>query len=156
MSYLPDMAVLRGMSAETADCFGKPSVGAYYAGKGVRTNRLDEDARCAVCGARARNSHHQPPTGMGGGRSSYLLHGHGMRPALIALCGSGTTGCHGKVHSGALRIRWEWDEEGMREAWFEGRFPPEFYDGNNRQLFGFGRWVVTDREGNEIREIREI
>ncbi|WP_077597848.1 hypothetical protein [Olsenella urininfantis] len=153
MGYVPSAVALRGMTVTGAEKMGKPHFGAYYAGSGVRTNRLVRGARCAVCGAPATNSHHEPQVGMGGGRASLPLAGHGLRPALIALCGSGTTGCHGMVHAGLLRIAWEWDGDGS--DWWEGRLPGDLYEGNAAGLYGLGCWVVRDRGGRVIRKIRE-
>ena len=150
----PPKDALRGLSVQTADKYGKPCVGAYYAGRGIRTNRLEEGACCCICGARATNSHHEPPVGMGGGRGAFRLHGHEMRPALFALCGSGTTGCHGAVHSGRYRIRWQWDTEKDAAEWWAGDMPDAMYQGGE-ELYWHGEWVITDRAGTEIRRIRK-
>lgn len=62
---------------------------------------------CVVCGRFGTNKHHEPPKGTGGERA--------WRGSLVSLCGSGTTGCHGRRHAGDLKLRfnetddrWEW------------------------------------------------
>lgn len=146
--YVPDHSLLRGLPLRAAEKFGKPCVGAHYAGRGVRANRLDADARCAVCGATATNSHHEPPVGMGGRNARFTLHGTELRPALIALCGSGTTGCHGMVHGGLLRIEWEWDDDRHAAAWWRGDLL-----GMGDGLYEMGAWAVYGR-GGLIKTIR--
>lgn len=68
---------------------------------------------CIVCGRFGANWHHEPPKGTGG---ACAWHG-----SLLALCGSGTTGCHGLRHAGRLKLRfnddagrWEWLGESSR------------------------------------------
>lgn len=67
---------------------------------------------CIVCGRwRGASSpmaltHHMPPKGTGGEGC--------WRGARLALCGSGTTGCHGLWHAGRLELRWN-DEMGRWE-----------------------------------------
>lgn len=151
MGYVPPARLLQGLTVRQARAFCAPSVGASYAGRSVRSNRLDEGARCAVCGRPATNAHHEPPVGMGGGRARLALNGVAMRPALIALCGSGTTGCHGKVHSGALRLEWAFDSDEEEELWWRGWFAPEVYEAG---AAGLGRWEVRDRAGNLLKTIR--
>ena len=63
------------------------------------------ERRCIVCGSYPVNHHHIPPIGSGR-RGSW-------QGALLALCGSGTTGCHGLWHHGDLELRfmdgrWMW------------------------------------------------
>lgn len=43
---------------------------------------------CVLCGRRASNWHERLPRGRGGKRDEFNA---------VPLCGSGTTGCHGKV-----------------------------------------------------------
>ena len=54
--------------------------------------------RCIVCGKPHPNLHHMPPIGSGR-RSAW-------KGAMLALCGSGTTGCHGAFHAGILELRY--------------------------------------------------
>lgn len=60
---------------------------------------------CIVCGRPNPNLHHMPPIGSGK-RSAW-------QGAMLALCGSGTTGCHGAFHAGKLELdfidgHWMW------------------------------------------------
>lgn len=150
--YVPDSSILRGLSVASAQCFGMPHVNTHYDGKGVRTNRLDCDAECAVCGMMATNSHHVPAVGMGGRNATFTLNGHVLRPALIALCGSGTTGCHGLMHSGRLRMEWAWDDDEAAEAWWSGELLGE-YQPHDPGLYRLGRWLIVGggRVAGEVR-----
>lgn len=151
--YVPDSKTLRGLSVSSAQCFGMPHANAHYSGKGVRTNHLSCDAMCSVCGMMATNSHHVPPVGMGGRNATFTLHGHVLRPALIALCGSGTTGCHGMIHSGLLRVEWSWDDDAYAEAWWSGELLEEL-EPHDQRLYGLGKWVFTFRSGRVVSTYR--
>lgn len=67
---------------------------------------------CIVCGHYGANKHHMPPKGLAGGKS--------WQGALLSLCGSGTTGCHGLWHAKRLELRfdekrgWVWRGESAR------------------------------------------
>ena len=88
---------LRGVPKDRAELYGKPHVGARYVG-----NRYELAAeRCGICGRQATNCHHIVPRRCG---DFALVTPRGtwrLRSPLIALCGSGTTGCHDGVHGGA-------------------------------------------------------
>ena len=70
---------------------------------------------CIVCGGPRQSVHHIPPIGTGR-RAAWV-------GALLGLCGSGTTGCHGLWHHGELELRfacggWMWrgvNAKGRRE-----------------------------------------
>lgn len=145
MSYIPPASLLRGLSVATAQLFGMPCAGAHYATRQVRSNRLDDDALCVFCRRRATNAHHVPPVGMGRRNATFTLHGYRLRPALIALCGSGTTGCHGDCHSGRMKIEWVWDSDEFARAWWSGDLLKEFGPAS-RMLYEFGHWKLT-KEG---------
>ena len=145
---------LRGMDYESARLYGMPHVSARYTGEGVNNYRLDRDALCPVCGRPVSNAHHEPPKGHG--RVFVLRTRWGtfpMRPALIALCGSGTTGCHGERHAGLLRIRWEWYDDRDAEAWENGFLLSHGFEPHDQRLYGFGRWVFR-RDGEKVAEWR--
>lgn len=56
--------------------------------------------RCELCNQYcSANIHHRRPRGMGGSRSSWM----NTAENLLALCGSGTMGCHGYVESNRSR-----------------------------------------------------
>lgn len=149
--YIPPASLLRGLSVSTAQKFGMPNAGAHYEGRGVRSNRLDEGARCAFCRRPATNAHHVPAVGMGARNAVFELCGFKLRPALIALCGSGTTGCHGDCHSGRMRIDWVWDSGEFMRDWWEGRLLREFGPASP-MLYEFGHWeLFKDGVGRVIR-----
>ena len=75
--------------------------------------------RCEVCGVRpASNWHHRRPRSAGGGWSAE----NGM-----ALCGSGSTGCHGEITENPRRAReqgWSvpsWADPATTPVWIYGR-----------------------------------
>lgn len=147
MTYMPDASVLRGASYAHASCCGMPHIRAAYTADDIRRYRHDGGA-CPVCGMPIRNAHHEPPRSFG----SFLLRTptgiHVLKPALIGLCGSGTTGCHGLVHSGAISIRWEWDSDECAERWWTGELLKRL-EPHDRALYDMGRWVFSKR-GREI------
>lgn len=128
--------------------WGMPHVGARYIGATKRW-APDEEAVCAVCGRLATNAHHEPQRGTCG--VSTLVTDYGrwtLQPALIALCGSGTTGCHGLRHSGRLSFRWVWDNEQAREDWFSGFLLASGFMPHDERLFTLGHWEAVDEQGN--------
>jgi hypothetical protein len=61
--------------------------------------KLLSERECRACGKPASNGHHLVPKG-----SPHF--GDDVEDNVIPLCGSGTTGCHGRVHA--------WDMEARR------------------------------------------
>lgn len=123
--------------------YGLPHIGCHYSGKSVNSNRLDEGAACICCGRMATNAHHYPPKG-----TAPVRHrdGYELRPALFAVCGSGTTGCHDGWHGGArYEARWEFDSPEYEERWEDGSLLME-YGPHSPELYGYGRWVIRDRK----------
>lgn len=58
--------------------------------------------RCELCGGsldQGMSVHHRKPRRMGGTKKSEI----NSPTNLLVLCGSGTTGCHGKVESNRLK-----------------------------------------------------
>lgn len=151
--YTPPASLLRGLSVKTARMFGMPCIGATYESSHVRSNRLEGGALCAFCRARATNAHHVPHLGMGARNASFTLRGHKLRPALIALCGSGTTGCHGACHSGLMGIEWVWDSPDVEKEWWDGKLLDAFGPASP-ELFEFGCWVISRDGGSVVRRIR--
>lgn len=143
----PPMSLLRGLSVETAQKFGMPSVGCEYTGSGAHRYRLLDGALCAVCGRPATNCHHEPHLGMGGRNARFELHGVELRPALIALCGSGTTGCHGAIHAGRFSLRWEWADPEDEDRWWAGEL---LALAESAELFELGGWAI-DGNGRWMR-----
>ena len=139
---------LHGFSRPVFERFGKPHVGCYYAGKSVTSHRLEEGALCACCGRVADNAHHWPP-----GREVVRAEPGLLRPSLIAVCGSGTTGCHDGFHGGArYTADWIWDEPEYGEAWLDGKLGVEPH---SDELYLYGFWEFEDRKRGLKWKIRE-
>lgn len=69
---------------------------------------------CVVCGRKANNNHHVVEKSQGGANGPTLT-----------LCGSGTTGCHGKCKTRNLHFRWDPDAGGW---WFLETEEPHKYE----------------------------
>lgn len=150
MSYVPDSSLLCGLSVDAAECFGKPHIGASYLRDDAKSNRLDEQARCASCGKLAQSSHHEPPLGMGGRNRSFLLRApmgaHVLKPALIALCGhDNVAGCHGLRHQGKLPIRWRWERDEYAALWWSGELLRQF-NPHDPALYELGHWEIGSKQ----------
>lgn len=151
MTYTPDSSQLRGLSRECASLFGMPHLGAEYTRDDIGWTRFTGEFReCAACGKSGgfHSRHHEPPRS----KATFLLctpmGQFVLKPALIDLCGCGTTGCHGDRHNGLLAIRWEWDSDESAEQWWNGYLLSHGYVPHDRRLFGFGRYVFS-RDGME-------
>ena len=140
---------LNGWSLLKADMMGKPHLGARYTVPPRRYERLSEN--CMVCGRPAANCHHLMP--LGNGRSFTLRTDRGtwtLHSPLMALCGSGTTGCHGLFHSGVLAARWFWRSQTDEDRWWSGELL-EAYGPHSLELYRHGGWGVLDRKhGGEL------
>lgn len=148
------MAQLRGLDYATASKFGMPHIGCRYERESVKSHKREEDALCCICGAPATNAHHDPPLGMGGKNRMFpLATKRGvfvLKPALFAVCGSGTTGCHGKIHGGTYRIGWEWARPEYAELWWDGYWLSHGIAPHDEALFELGQWTLKDlRDGTE-------
>lgn len=149
---------LYGLSLPTAERYGKPHWMAHYmsgnpTARSVDRYVMEEDATCIVCGKRATNVHHEPPKGKA--RTFPLATDRGLwvlRPALLAVCGSGTTGCHGDIHTHRIGVEWVWDEPGIEEAWWDGSLL-ESSEPHSPILYEVGFWRIT-QDGEVIREVR--
>lgn len=132
--------------------YGLPHVDCYYKNDSVNSNRLIEGAVCMCCGRFATNAHHYPPKG-----TAPVRHRNGLtlRPALFAVCGSGTTGCHDGWHGGArYEAWWEWDTEDYKRQWEDGTLLKE-YGAHNPKLYNFGCWVIHDKKSSYTWEVRK-
>lgn len=142
-----EAAKLHGISLTEAETMGKPHIGAEYKGGSgyVRTSDV-----CAICGRPATNVHHIGRrltfTFVPNDKRAFI-----MRSALIALCGSGTTGCHGAVHAGRIKIRWKWDSEEASDKWWSGELIHECGQ-HSEKLYEYGCWQIETPEGTK--EIR--
>ena len=145
------MKDLDGYSYDKARLFGLPHIGAkYLPDTAGRQWKITTD-KCQVCGRPATNAHHIVPR-----RCGHVYHhpaGFWLSSPLIALCGSGTTGCHNGFHGGAsLKITWEWLKPEYEPLWWSGELLKR-YGEHSPKLYRFGYWVI---EGNNYRkEIRK-
>ena len=162
MSYTPPSSLLHGVPFPVADCYGKPH---YLCGyrmatfpdskegrvQAVNRTRLFDGARCMCCGRPATNAHHWPPKGTA---HTFRLGTHVLRPALFAVCGSGTTGCHDGWHGGArFRALWKWDAEYLAKEWWEGSLIDEVGEHSN-ELYRYGCWEAYDLLDGRIWQVR--
>lgn len=152
MSFTPRMEQLCGLSYDVAECYGKPHIMAFYASSSVKSHKKEPDAVCAICRRQVGSVHHNPPLSRG---HVFLLKTQWgqfvLKPALFALCGTGTTGCHNGFHGGArYKATWVWDSDEYAEKWWSGEFLKDIEPHSN-QLFKYGKWVIHDaRTGEDI------
>lgn len=142
--FMPSSRQLQGLSLDVAECYGKPHINAHYTADNV--DKYIHEGACALCGGRATNAHHQPPKGRG--RNFLLLTDWGqfvLKPSLIALCGSGTTGCHGRVHNRQVLIKWVWRDEEYQRQWWSGEILKN-YAPHSKELYNFGYWVIGNKK----------
>ena len=145
MSAAPDRRQLRGLPLAVAELYGKPHIGARYRSGSIRSHAMEPGARCAVCRRPATNVHHAPPVSKGPFRLVTPAGSWELRPALVALCGSGTTGCHDGFHGGGrFEIRWVWDSDDAARAWWDGSLLAEL-EPHDPAIYGLGRWEIRDR-----------
>lgn len=142
--YVPNRKLLRGLSLEVCEQFGKPHINAWYVkhNDSVNSYRFNHDSIC-ICGKRATNVHHCPPKSKG----KFILHGHVLKPALFALCGSGTTGCHGKFHQKQIIPKWEWNSDEYAKSWWSGELL-ESIEPHSTELYEYGAWKFEDKVKN--------
>lgn len=150
MSYVPPRELLHGVPFSVADCYGKPHIGCGYRNASVNSHFIADGERCAICGRPATNAHHWPPKGTA---STFSLHGEDLKPSLIALCGSGTTGCHGDWHARHFSALWKWDSDDYAEAWWEGTLLSELGP-HAMGLYLFGCWELYDFRDSRIWQVR--
>lgn len=150
MTYLPSKQILHGFAYPAAECYGKPHYLCGYQSNDVHDTRLFENATCMCCGRPATNVHHWPPKR----HPVFTLHEHKLRPALFALCGSGTLGCHDGWHGGArYKALWSWDTDEYAQEWWEGQMLNEI-EPHSLQLYNFGCWEVYDMRDSRIWQVR--
>lgn len=152
----PADCVLHGVPYERASLYGMPHIGALYRGKAAR---LEDGAPCTCCGAPASNAHHMAPKGMAGGGGVFALRTKwgtfALRSPLMAVCGSGCTGCHGKFppQGFELDVRWAWDDEESERLWWSGWMLAHGMAPHSPDLYLLGRYEIL-RLGEVVREVR--
>ena len=147
--------------------YGMPHIGCTYTRDDVAATAFDDDwVACAICGATATNRHHEPPRGRhsatdDSGRKRLgallLMTERGrfvLKPALIALCGSGTTGCHSLVHSRLVEIEWAFDTEEYAGQWESGYLLSHGIKPHSEKLYGYGCWHFHDKRNGKRWEHR--
>lgn len=149
--YIPPRERLNGLSVQKARLYGLPHINAEYKPHHIDNSyTMTKGAACPVCGLPATNVHHVPTRRTGMNFTLSTPWGKwNLRPALIALCGSGTTGCHGLIHCGKLKVDWEWDYENGDEDWFEGR-TLSAVGPHSPAIYDFGKWIFTKENGEKI------
>lgn len=139
----------RGWSYDRASLCGMPHLGADYTADDVRRYRRTGEL-CALCGRRATNTHHSPDRRVFDLRTEYGI--FVLKPALFALCGSGTTGCHGLIEANRIKVRWEWDTQEFADAWWSGWTLAHGMPAHSPKLFGQGCYVLS--HGKKETEVR--
>ena len=137
---------LRGLSYETASLYGMPHIGCKYTSENINATAFDADdyRRCACCGKSGvpHNRHHEPPRSKGTFLLETPMGKFVLLPALIDLCGSGTTGCHGQRHRNNLKIRWKWDSPEFERKWWNGYFlSRSWHKPNGSWLWDYGCYI---------------
>ena len=132
---------LHGVPYERAACYGKPHIFAHYSADDVRRYEHDDEV-CPICHKRLiENTHHQPD------RHSFNLKTDWgifvLKPALFGLCGSGTTGCHGLIEANIIKVRWVWDSDEFKDAWWNGFTLSHGFKPHDRRLYTQGAWEFT-------------
>lgn len=123
--------------------YGLPHIQCHYENESVNSNKLNEGAWCMCCGKPATNAHHYPPKGTAPVRHR---NGYTLKPALFAVCGSGTTGCHNDWHGGArFTANWEFYSEEEKELWEDGTYL-DLYGPHSDEMYNHGYWVITDKK----------
>lgn len=144
-----DAKQLHGWSLEDAECMGKPHFGARYTTKDAKNlgGYVRESWLCSICGRDAINTHHQPYR-----QTFEMVTPNGiwtLKPALFALCGSGTTGCHGAIEHNRIKVRWKWDTPEAEAAWWSGELLAK-YGPHSIELYRFGAWDIELENGGHI------
>lgn len=150
------------LTYEKAMLYGLPHIGARYAHNGRKW--MKNGARkyertqewCAVCGEPATNCHHVVPISNGQVLERSTPYGDfPLRSPLFAVCGSGTTGCHGGFHGGAwLKARWVWDLPEYGDAWESGELLVRFAP-HHPALYCYGQWEIESRKSGLVIAHRE-
>ena len=151
--YRPTRAMTHGVPYPVAEAYGKPHFLCTYTGKSVNATKMFDGATCMCCGKLATNAHHWPPKGTA---PTFTWHqdGRKLRPALFAVCGTGTMGCHDGWHGGArFRALWRWDSDEYARDWWEGDMLEKLGEHSNA-LYRYGCWELYDFRDGTIREVR--
>jgi len=114
----------------------KPAKGSKGVSKEVRAQVLSRASyKCERCGIPLSQGfyyslHHRTPRGMGGTKAERL----NLPSNLVAICGSGTTGCHGFIESNRVMA----DDEGWLVSRYEESAEIPLF------IYGVGWRYLTD------------
>ena len=135
---------LKGLDARSAELMGKPSIGAHYTREDYRAHKLDQGARCTLCGKPATDAHHVVPRGHSRGFTVDTPLGQFVTlTPLFALCRA----CHRDIHDRArYQITWRWKEERYQQEWWDGHTLGRICPAGSPWLFQQGSYYVTDKE----------
>jgi hypothetical protein len=104
----------------------------------IRKRVLARDEFCVRCGFLIDpgnySIHHRKPRGMGGTKDPAIS----RLSNLLALCGSGTTGCHG------------WVESSRRLAYERGFLLHHNDNAKTTPVFTYAGWRLFDNDGNVL------
>ena len=129
--------VLSGWTLRDASCCGMPHHGAYYTADDIRRYRMEDGARCLVCGKPAKHVHHEPEK-----RLSFTMRTKWgwfvLKPALIALCPD----CHRLRSNKRIWIDWVWNDGEHEERWFDGHLLAHGYLAHSKRLYELGKWEI--------------
>ena len=132
-----------GVSFERLELMGKPSIGAHYEREDYASHKLDEGARCVICGRKATDAHHVVPRST---LRSFIVEtplGQFVTLSpLFALCRE----CHDGFHAQSrYRVRWEWKERRYADEWADGHTLAHICPPGSIFLLQEGRYVIKDR-----------
>lgn len=135
---------LAGLDSRSVELMGKPHLGCHYEREDYRAHKLNEGARCAVCGRVAQDAHHLVPRGHATGFTvNTPLGKFVVLTPLIALCRS----CHDGFHGGArFQVEWVWKDEQYQEEWWSGHTLAHICRPHDGFLFQEGYYVLTDKK----------
>ena len=151
MTWTPYTSQLHGFAYPAAECYGKPHFLCRYEGESVNSHKLFDGATCMCCGRPATNAHHWP---IRSSVSTFTLNDKVLKPALFAVCGHGTTGCHNGWHGGSrFKALWKWDHDDYAVAWWDGEMLDNF-EPHDQALYNYGCWEVYDLKAGKIWQVR--
>lgn len=140
-----------GISLERLELMGKPSLGAHYERMTYSAHKLDDGARCVICGRKATDAHHIVP------RST--IHAYTVDTPLgkftalsplFALCRE----CHDGFHTQArYHVSWKWRSDQYREEWENGHTLAHICPPGSSFLLKEGCYVLKDKKTGRVFEL---
>ena len=145
------MEQLNGLDSRSAELMGKPSLGCHYEREDYRSHKLNEGARCVVCGRKATEAHHVVPRGHARGFTVNTPFGKFVvLTPLFALCRE----CHDGFHGGArYQVKWAWKAPRYQEEWWAGHTLAHICTPGSEFMHQEGYYVLTDKKTGIERDI---